>query len=213
MFNRAVTSTVTRAGGNAVTLLTNYYDNDGGCGRFAQGPVGPLYELDTRLCHPTVPGQCGLSGDAQRQHVLRARRSGDGADSNRRRRPCHHQQFQRQHELRRARGHFGRRRHQHLAYTAFLGIASVSEANGSASLFSYDAGARPIETTSPHGAKTTYSYTTSPPTATATTNGRFVKTSYDGLGRTIRWSAATVPPGARWWIPSTTRARARLSAR
>ena len=41
-------------------------------------------------------------------------------------------------------------------------------------------------TASPHGAQTTYSYTTSPPTSTATTNGRFVKTTYDGLGRTIK---------------------------
>jgi hypothetical protein len=33
---------------------------------------------------------------------------------------------------------------------------------------------------------TTYSYTTSPPTVTATINGRWTTTTLDGLGRTIK---------------------------
>jgi len=51
---------------------------------------------------------------------------------------------------------------------------------------SYDAAARPLQSTSPHGAVTNYSYTNSPPTSTATTNGHWVRTTADGLGRTIK---------------------------
>ena len=50
-----------------------------------------------------------------------------------------------------------------------------------------DAYARPAETTSPTGAVMTYSYATSAPwTTRATTNGRWVKTTVDGFGRTVK---------------------------
>lgn len=56
-----------------------------------------------------------------------------------------------------------------MTYTSFLGIASVTGPNGDVMQLAYDSAARPKETTSPHGAKTEYTYTTSPPTMTVTT--------------------------------------------
>jgi YD repeat-containing protein len=58
----------------------------------------------------------------------------------------------------------------------------------------YDAYARPATSTSPHGAVTTYSYTNSPPTTTATVNGRWTRTTTDGFGRTIKVEAGQTNP-------------------
>ncbi len=55
-------------------------------------------------------------------------------------------------------------------------------ANGESSGTVYDSYARPASKTSPTGAVTTYAYTQN--TVTATTNGRYVKTTFDGFGRT-----------------------------
>ena len=186
MFNRAVTSTVTPAGGGPITLFTNYYDNYGGCGPFAQGPVGGLVDFDpayaTLLYRGNVAYRATPNGSMcyVRDGLGTVRTQTDGAGHA----TTSNSSASTNYAVPAAISGGGVT--NTFAYTAFLGIASVSEANGSASLFSYDAGARPTETTSPHGAKTTYSYTTSPPTSTATTNGRFVRTSYDGLGRTIK---------------------------
>ncbi|MBM3748212.1 MAG: RHS repeat protein [Acidobacteria bacterium] len=73
-----------------------------------------------------------------------------------------------------------------MSYTAFLGLASVTEPNSSTGTVSYDAAARPSSVTSPHGAVTTYAYTNSPPTVTATTSGRWTKTTMDGFGRPVK---------------------------
>ncbi len=75
-----------------------------------------------------------------------------------------------------------------LSYTSFLGVASDTHPNSATSSTLYDADARPTSSTSPHGATTTYTYNniTNPPTTTATTNGHWVRTSMDGLGRTIK---------------------------
>jgi RHS repeat-associated protein len=72
-----------------------------------------------------------------------------------------------------------------LNWTAFLGLASETGPNADTVSFTYDDFARPSSTTSPDGAVTTYSYGISPPTRTATTNGRWEKTTFDGLGRPI----------------------------
>jgi RHS repeat-associated protein len=76
-------------------------------------------------------------------------------------------------------------------WTSFLGLSSQTGPNGDTTSMNYDANARPQNTTSPFGALTTYTYNDNPPPSTAPnkiaiTLGRFTKTSYDGLGRTIR---------------------------
>lgn len=77
-----------------------------------------------------------------------------------------------------------------LTYSAFFGVTSETAPNASTSSLSYDGYARPSSSASPHGASTTYTYTNSPPTTKATTNGRWVKTTMDGLGRTIKVETA-----------------------
>jgi hypothetical protein len=73
---------------------------------------------------------------------------------------------------------------QTMQYNGWLGLTGVTAPNGATASFSYYGIARPATTTSPHGAQTTYAYTTN--TTTATTNGHWVKTTYDGFGRTIK---------------------------
>ncbi len=71
-------------------------------------------------------------------------------------------------------------------WNAALNLTQATGPNGATTSIGYDAWARPAETTSPHGAVTTFTYTNSPPTKKATTNGRWVKTTSDGLGRTVK---------------------------
>ncbi|MBL8177793.1 MAG: hypothetical protein JNK48_24155 [Bryobacterales bacterium] len=71
-------------------------------------------------------------------------------------------------------------------WNAFLGLTQDAAPNGAVSTITYDASARPQSVTSPHGAVSTYAYTNSPPTVTVTTSLRWVKTTMDGLGRTIK---------------------------
>ena len=58
--------------------------------------------------------------------------------------------------------------------------------NGAALSISYDGAGRPRTSTSPFGAQTTYAYTNLPRTVTATINGRWTKTTYDGLGGEVK---------------------------
>ncbi|MBI5280355.1 MAG: RHS repeat-associated core domain-containing protein [Candidatus Solibacter usitatus] len=73
-------------------------------------------------------------------------------------------------------------------WNSFFGLAQNVNPNNSTAAFTYDTMARPATTTSPHGAVTNYSYATATEgsVTTATTNGKWVKTTTDGLGRTIR---------------------------
>ena len=75
-----------------------------------------------------------------------------------------------------------------MSYSSFLGLTNETDQNGAQATLGYDAMTRPNSGTSPFGATTTNSYsdTSSPPTATTTTNGRWTKTTKDGLGRTIK---------------------------
>jgi hypothetical protein len=73
-----------------------------------------------------------------------------------------------------------------MSWNSFLGLTNETGANGQSSSVWYDAYARPNQTSSPHGATTSMTYTSSPATTTATTNGRWVKTTMDGLGRTVK---------------------------
>jgi YD repeat-containing protein len=70
-------------------------------------------------------------------------------------------------------------------YTQFLGVSTVTAPGATASI-QYDSYARPTQTTSPLGAITTYTYDTTNRLTTATTGTRIVKTTIDGLGRTIK---------------------------
>ena len=68
-------------------------------------------------------------------------------------------------------------------WNAALQPLSVAEPNANASL-TYDANGFPQTGISVHGATTTYSFSGN--TITATTNGRWVRTTLDGLGRTVK---------------------------
>jgi RHS repeat-associated protein len=72
------------------------------------------------------------------------------------------------------------------SWNSFLGLTLDTKPNNAQSSIAYDSYARPTSTTSPHGATTTYTYTTSPGSTKATTNNKWVKTTYDGLGRAIK---------------------------
>jgi len=71
-------------------------------------------------------------------------------------------------------------------YTPFLAVASVTAPNASTESITYDSYGRPQTRTSPDGASTSYTYTYNPTTVKATTNGKWEKTTQDGLGRTVR---------------------------
>ncbi|MGC9969496.1 MAG: hypothetical protein ABSE56_02780 [Bryobacteraceae bacterium] len=71
-------------------------------------------------------------------------------------------------------------------YSSFLGLTSVTGPNQANSTIAYDTYGRPSSSVSPHGAYTTYAYTYNPSTVTVTTGARVVKTTQDGLGRTIK---------------------------
>ena len=68
-------------------------------------------------------------------------------------------------------------------------MTSATGPNSSTVTTAYDAFARPTSTTSPHGAVTDYTYSNPERTTTATTNGRWTKTTMDGLGRTVKVEA------------------------
>jgi hypothetical protein len=73
-------------------------------------------------------------------------------------------------------------------YNSFLGVTGATGANTETAAFGYDpATSRPSTTTSPHGATTNFVYDdTTTPYKQATTNGKWVKTWMDGLGRTVK---------------------------
>jgi RHS repeat-associated protein len=71
-------------------------------------------------------------------------------------------------------------------WNGFLGLTSVTPANGNGVSFGYDAYARKTTTTSKDGAQTTYTYGANNSWMAATTNGRFVKTYFDGIGRAVK---------------------------
>jgi RHS repeat-associated protein len=75
---------------------------------------------------------------------------------------------------------------QTLGYNSYLVLTSVTGPNGAVSTTNYDTYGRVTSTVSVHGATTTYAYDYVAHTQTATTNGRWVKATTDGLGRTIK---------------------------
>ena len=72
------------------------------------------------------------------------------------------------------------------SYATSFAVASMMGPNSATSNTSYDTYGRPTQSQIPDGATTTYAYTYSPPTQTATVNGRWQKTTLDGFGRAIR---------------------------
>ncbi|MCW5980888.1 MAG: hypothetical protein KIT09_22595 [Bryobacteraceae bacterium] len=79
-----------------------------------------------------------------------------------------------------------------LDWTDLLGLSQSKGANNETASFTYDSVGRPASSTTPRGAVTTYAYGTGPPyTETATkADGRFVRTTYDGLGRPVKVETA-----------------------
>ena len=73
-----------------------------------------------------------------------------------------------------------------MRWNSFLGLTQETGPNGATLSVGYDGGARPQQTTSPYGATTTYEYNDAQRWSKATTNGRWVKTTKDGLGRTVK---------------------------
>jgi len=70
-----------------------------------------------------------------------------------------------------------------ISYNSFLAPASNTGPNGDATSILYVNAAKPYTTTSAYGLTTYYSYTTN--TSAAMANGRWSRTTMDGLGRTI----------------------------
>ncbi|MGJ5820991.1 RHS repeat domain-containing protein, partial [Paludibaculum fermentans] len=79
-------------------------------------------------------------------------------------------------------------------FNTFLGLSSTTGPNSATAAFTYDSMTRPSTTTSALGAVTNYAYTNAViaggsstlATSTATTNGKWVRTTVDGLGRTVK---------------------------
>ena len=75
-------------------------------------------------------------------------------------------------------------------------ITSVGGPNGASTSIGYDANARPANTTGPNGSTTFFVYDDVNRWKKATTNNRWVKTYFDGFGRTIKeetgYGASTV---------------------
>ncbi len=69
------------------------------------------------------------------------------------------------------------------SWNGALGITGSSGPNGATSAYNYDTQARPSQTTSPTGQVVKYEYTTSPSTQLSVADGRWTRTTYDGLGR------------------------------
>lgn len=73
-----------------------------------------------------------------------------------------------------------------LTYNNFLGVTQATGQNTESVTVGYDLAARPSQTTSPHGAVTTYSYSIMPNITTVVVNNRWTMTTLDGLGRPIQ---------------------------
>lgn len=73
-----------------------------------------------------------------------------------------------------------------LNWTSILQLDTQTGPNGETVNFDYDSGERPSKTTSPYGAETTYTYSTTAPQVKATTGSRWTKTYKDGFGRTVK---------------------------
>ena len=71
-----------------------------------------------------------------------------------------------------------------IAYNSFLGATSNTGPNGDVSKISYANISRPSSTTNPYLLATNYAYGTN--TTSAVVNGRWTRTTMDGLGRTIK---------------------------
>ncbi|MCX6633453.1 MAG: hypothetical protein NTW28_38145 [Candidatus Solibacter sp.] len=76
-------------------------------------------------------------------------------------------------------------------YNAILGLTQETGPNAATLSIGYDSASRPATSTSPTGAVTTYTYSTSAPQMVATINGRWTKSYLDGLGRTVKEESGT----------------------
>ena len=72
------------------------------------------------------------------------------------------------------------------SWDGMLSITGSSGPNGATSAYNYDTQARPSQTTTATGQVVKYEYTTSPSSQLTEADGRWTKTTYDGLGRTLK---------------------------
>ncbi len=176
MRNRLLTSTVTGAG-QTMTLATNTYDGTaipGGGGAVRQWvSVGPTYRGN--LSRVVKPGSiANVYVNAQGMTPKTTDDSG--------------------HEINVSMGYngavpaaiMGGGLTMSMSYNSFLGLTQETGSNGETAAIGYDSVGRPTQTTSATGAGTSIEYTNSPPTTKATTNGRWTKTTFDGLGRAVK---------------------------
>ncbi|MBL0159888.1 MAG: hypothetical protein IPP47_22765 [Bryobacterales bacterium] len=77
-------------------------------------------------------------------------------------------------------------------WDSLLRLTSATGPNGATmTVAGYDAASRPGTTTSATGVVTSFTYSNSAPQVRATVNGRWTRTSYDGLGRTVKVESGT----------------------
>jgi len=85
---------------------------------------------------------------------------------------------------------------QNLSYTPWLAPTSITGPNSTSASVGYDSWARPATSTSVYGAVSTYTYGGWPTQTVVTTNGHWVRTTTDGLGRAVKvergYSSTTV---------------------
>ena len=72
------------------------------------------------------------------------------------------------------------------SFNSIYQMNSAAGPNGASTSIGYDANARPSTTTGPHGSVTAFTYDDINRWKMASTNGRWVKSYFDGFGRTIK---------------------------
>ena len=194
IFNLLSTSTVTPAGGSAITLVTNYYDSGGciyspgyACGGWYQGAPLPTNLYDA---NPPVPfgsrGYLTESVTAAKSAVttyyaygavqsmadttgVTATASADSATNYAAPQTITAQSYT-----------------STIGYTSWLGVAQTTGPNGDQLTMTYDTYGRPTSGTSAYGAVTNFSYnTTAPFTQTESGPGGVTITTLDGFGRAV----------------------------
>ncbi len=185
IYNRLLTSTVTDASGNTLTLISNTYDQ----GTVTDAP-GALW-LDTPNSDPSFVYRGNVTGSLSFGHTVNQQYDITGTvvytdDGN-----ANHgltvTNSSAMNYAAPAAITTANSLTTNMTWTNVLAPLSSTGPNGDTASAAYDATTgRPTSTTSPFGAVTTYSYSNTAPQVVATVNGHWTQTSLDGLGRTAR---------------------------
>jgi len=194
--NRLATSTVTPAGGSAITLATNYYDQpnnngtNGSCGlwsyNFYAGTPNTAREFDPtyngntargNLTFASTPGSVRCMAYDNAGLVLQTKdASGHVVTTT----PDSSHNYSVPSAI--TTGNLT----STMQWNGAFDPTSATSPNGATSGMNYDAFGRPSFTTSPYGVTTGIAYSYSPPTKTVTTKNRFAKSTFDGFGREVK---------------------------